>query len=177
MSFGQFSVVVPCCLILTILCFFLVTCALMITNSAHPQAMDRTWTAQERSSHLQFHIHGSSILTRLCDGKPSEVVPSFPFSSSSGWRWCFSLSPCGWCCLASTFFWWCWETPLKGGEGNGATQNEKGGGSTTNKSGGQAAPPHRSEEKKAPPPQRWRGGGGGSIWPVFSFVVYFRKNV
>ena len=38
------------------------------------QAMDRT----ERSPHLQFHMHVSSILTRLCCGKPSCVVPSVP---------------------------------------------------------------------------------------------------
>ena len=41
------------------------------------------WTAQERSSHLQFHIHVSSILVCSCFGKPLEVMPSFPFSSGA----------------------------------------------------------------------------------------------
>ena len=41
--------------------------------------MDRT----ERLSHLQFHIHVSSILTRWCCGRPSEVVPSLPFGSGA----------------------------------------------------------------------------------------------
>ena len=32
------------------------------------------------SSHLPVHIHVSPILTRLCCGKPSEVIPSFPLT-------------------------------------------------------------------------------------------------
>ena len=40
------------------------------------QAMDRS----RRHHTVQLvHIHFSPILTRLCCGKPSEVVPSFPF--------------------------------------------------------------------------------------------------
>ena len=35
------------------------------------------------SSHLAVHIHVSTILTRLYCGKPSEVVPSFPFGQRS----------------------------------------------------------------------------------------------
>ena len=43
------------------------------------------------SSHFAARIHVSSILTRLCFGKPSEVVPALP-------RWCkFSMLLCrGW---------------------------------------------------------------------------------
>ena len=38
------------------------------------------------ASHLQFHIHASSILTRLTCGKPSEVVvPSFPYGRGADW--------------------------------------------------------------------------------------------
>ena len=37
------------------------------------------------SSHFAVHIHVLPILTRLCCGKPSEVVPSFPFGSGASW--------------------------------------------------------------------------------------------
>ena len=50
-----------------------VACALMDIRTS--QVMDRSKT----SSHFAVHIHVSPILTRLCCGKPSEVVPSFPF--------------------------------------------------------------------------------------------------
>ena len=39
------------------------------------------------SSHLAIHIHVSPILTRLCCGKPSEVVPSFPFKGAGPKEW------------------------------------------------------------------------------------------
>ena len=37
------------------------------------------------SSHLAVHIHVSPILTRLCCGRTSEVVPILPFSLSPEW--------------------------------------------------------------------------------------------
>ena len=47
----------------------------------HPHISSRL--PLKTSSHLTVHIHVSPILTRLCCGKPSEVVPSFPFGSGS----------------------------------------------------------------------------------------------
>ena len=37
------------------------------------------------SSHLAVHIHVSPILTLLCYGRTSDVVPSFPFGSGAAW--------------------------------------------------------------------------------------------
>ena len=37
------------------------------------------------SSHFAVRIHVSPILTRWCCGKPSEVVPSFPFGGGASW--------------------------------------------------------------------------------------------
>ena len=55
-----------------------VTCALMDIRTS--QAMDRS----RRHDTLQFTFV-SPILTRLCYGKPSEVVPSSPFCSGASW--------------------------------------------------------------------------------------------
>ena len=72
--------VVPSCLILPILCFFLGYMCIhdhnLCTFSSH---------GPQKSAHhtLQFDIHVSSIISRLCCGIPSEVVPSFQFGSGA----------------------------------------------------------------------------------------------
>ena len=53
-----------------------------------------SWTSDPRisshgplktSSHLAVHIHVSPILTRLCRGRTSQVVPILPFGSGASW--------------------------------------------------------------------------------------------
>ena len=51
------------------------------------------WTAQERSSHLQFHIHVSSILTRLSCGKTLGRGAQFSVLSLLPFFWVVPSSP------------------------------------------------------------------------------------
>ena len=73
------SVLFFCCVILPILsshgCY-------MCTHG-HPRISGHR--PLKTSSHLAIHIPVSPILTCFCCGKPSEVVPSFPFGSGASW--------------------------------------------------------------------------------------------
>ena len=70
---GSSSVVSSCCLLSSHVCY-------MCTHG-HPHISSHGLL--KTSSHLAVHSHASPILTRLCFGKPSELLPSFPLNLSS----------------------------------------------------------------------------------------------